>query len=88
MLSVKNCGKVIKTVLERCANKNIDRLPRKSLANMMMAEARLLSQTRVAEEMIQSDKNVLHLDGTKLKFKEKGLFQVVTESGSYLFIYY
>ena len=82
-VSVKNCEKVIKTVLERLANKNIDRLPRKSLGSMMMVEARLLSQMRVAEEMIQSDKNVLHLDGTKLKFEEKGSFQVVTESGSY-----
>ena len=48
-----------------------------------MRVARLLAQIQTTEAMLSEKRNVLHLDGTKLRFEELGSFQVVTESGSY-----
>ena len=48
-----------------------------------MIESRLLAQIQTTEAMLSGKCNVLHLDGTKLRFEELGSFQVVTESGSY-----
>ena len=82
-VSVRNCEKIIRTVLEKLGRRNIDRLPKKSVSSMMMVESRLLAQIQTTEAMLSGKRNVLHLDGTKLRFEELGSFQVVTESGSY-----
>ena len=82
-VSIDNCHKVVKTVLEKLANIQVDRLPKKSLASMMMVEARLLAQVTATEAMLEGERNVLYTDGTKLRFEELSSFQVTTESGSY-----
>ena len=82
-VGVRNCEKVIRTVLEKLGKRGIDRLPTKSVASMMMVESRLLAQIQTTEAMLSGNRNALHLDGTKLRFEELGSFQVVTESGSY-----
>ena len=82
-VGVRNCEKVVRTVLEKLGKRGIDRLPTKSVASMMMVESRLLAQIQTTEAMLSGDRNALHLDGTKLRFEELGSFQVVTESGSY-----
>ena len=71
------------SMLEKLAgSKDVERLPKKSLSGMMMVEARLLVQIQAADEMQNSENNVLHWYGTKLKFEEKGSYQIVTSSGS------
>ena len=82
-VSIDNCKHVVKTVLETLTNRQIDRLPQKSVAATMMVEARLLPQMQASEAMLQGDCNVLHTDGTKLRFEELSSWQVTTESGSY-----
>ena len=69
-------------MLEKLAGKDVERLPKKSLSSMMMVEARLLAQMQAADEMLNSENNMLHLDGTKLKFEEKGSYQIATSSES------
>ena len=82
-VSIDNCKHVVKTVLETLTNRQIDRLPQKSVAATMMVEARLLAQMQASEAMLQGDRNVLCTDGTKLRFEELSSWQVTTESGSY-----
>lgn len=82
-LSVRNCEKVIRAVLEKLTNIEVDRLPTKSVASRLMVESRILAQMQVADAMIEGQHNVLHMDGTNYNFEEKGSFQVVTPSGSY-----
>ena len=48
-----------------------------------MVGARFLAQMRATEAMLEGEQNVLHTDGTKLRFEELSSFQVTTESGSY-----
>ena len=45
--------------------------------------SRLLAQIQTTKAMLSEQRNVVHLDRTKLRFEELGSFQVVTESGSY-----
>ena len=72
-VNIDNCKRVVKTVLETLTNRQIDRLPQKSVAATMMVEARLLAQMQASEAMLQGDCNVLHTDGTKLRFEELSL---------------
>ena len=48
-LIVKNWEKVVKTVLEKLAGKDVERLPKKSLSGMMMVEAQLLAQMQAVD---------------------------------------
>ena len=82
-VSIHNCEKVVQSVLERLADLKIDRLPKKSVASVMMVEGRMLALMQAGQAITESSNNVLHLDGTKLNFVENGSFQVVTESGAY-----
>ena len=82
-VSIDNYRHVVKTVLETLANRKIDHLPQKSVAATMMVEARLLAQIQASEAMLKGDRNVLHTDGTKLRFEELSSWQVTTESGSF-----
>eukprot|EP00794_Sanderia_malayensis_P002877 gene2877-3328_t len=82
-LSVRNCEKVIRCVLEKLGNTVVDKLPSKSVASRLMVESRVLAQMQVADAMLEGSHNVLHMDGTKYNFEEKGSFQVVTPSGAY-----
>ena len=82
-VSIENCQHVVRTVLEKLAKIKVGRLPQKTVASMMMVEARLLASVRGAEAMLEGSRNVLHTDGTKKRFEELASFQVTTESGSY-----
>ena len=82
-LSVRNCEKVIRCVLEKLGNTVVDKLPSKSVASRLMVESRVLAQMQVADAMLEGSHNVLHMDGTKYNFEEKGSFQIVTPSGAY-----
>lgn len=84
-VSIHNCEKVVRSVLGRLADLKIDRLPKKSVASVMMVEGRMLALMQAGQAITESRNNVLHLDGTKLNFGEIGSFQVVTESGAYTF---
>ena len=79
-VSVENIKCVIETVVERLSGKSCDRLPKKSLA----AEMNLISRAQVGEAILNSNNNVLHLDGTKYNFNEVGSFKVPTSSGEYI----
>jgi hypothetical protein len=81
-VGVKNVEKVVKIVLNKLANVEVDRLPKKS--EIMLVEAKALAQMQCAEAIMQSD-NVctLHTDGTKRDGREFGGVQIDTESGQY-----
>ncbi len=81
-VSVKNCGELIKIVLEKLAKVDIEKLPKKSLAATMLVEMEMLSKLQVREALLSNENNVLHCDGTKYNFEEVGGFQVSTSSGS------
>eukprot|EP00112_Aurelia_sp_Birch-Aquarium-sp1_P004505 Seg1510.9 transcript_id=Seg1510.9/GoldUCD/mRNA.D3Y31 product="hypothetical protein" protein_id=Seg1510.9/GoldUCD/D3Y31 len=82
-VSVDNCQHVVRTVFEKLAKIKVGCLPQKTVASMMMVEARLLATVRGAEAMLEGSRNVLHTDGTKKRFEELASFQVTTESESY-----
>ena len=65
-VGVKNVEKVVKIVLNKLANVEVDRLPKKTFSEIMLVEAKALAQMQCAEAIMQSD-NVctLHTDGTK-----------------------
>lgn len=83
-MGVRNVEKVIKIVLNKLANVEVDRLPKKSFSEIMLVEAKALAQMQCAEAIMQSD-NVctLHTDGTKCDGREFGGVQIGTESGQY-----
>jgi hypothetical protein len=83
-VGVKNVEKVVKIVLNKLANVEVDRLPKKSFSEIMLVEAKALAQMQCAEAIMQSD-NVctLHTDGTKRDGREFGGVQIGTESGQY-----
>lgn len=72
-VGVRNVEKVIKIVLNKLANVEVDRLPKKSFSEIMLVEAKALAQMQCAEAIMQSD-NVctLHTDGTKRDGREFG----------------
>lgn len=82
-VSFRSREKVEKTVLGKLSNTEVDRLPTKSVASWLIVESRNLNQMQVADAMMEGQHNVLHMDGTKYNFEEKGAFQVVTPSSSY-----
>ena len=84
-ISIDNCEKIVRSVLKRLGDLDVGRLPKKSAASVMMVEGRMFALMQAGEAISESEHNVLHLDGTKLKFEEIGSFQVVTDSGSYTF---
>ena len=83
-VGVKNVEKVVKIVLNKLANVEVDRLPKKTFSEIMLVEAKALAQMQCAEAIMQSD-NVctLHTDGTKRGGREFGGVQIGTESGQY-----
>ena len=83
--SVHNCEKVVRSVLRRLAGLEIVRLPKKSVASVIMVEWHMLALMQAGQAMAESKNNVLHLHGTKLNFEEIRSFQVVTEPGAYTF---
>ena len=82
-VSVARCGQLLKTILKKMVNVDLDKVPQKSLAATMLVEIEALSKMQVFQETEKGDQNILHIHGTKYKFEEIGGFQVSTGSGSY-----
>lgn len=82
-VGVSNVEKIVRLVLEKMAHVKVDRLPKKTFAEMMLVEAKLLSQIQVADAMLDSSFNTIHMDGTKRSGQEFGGLQVGTDSGQY-----
>ena len=82
-VSVARCGQLLKTILKKMVNVDLDKVPQKSLAATMLVEIEALSKMQVFEETEKGDQNILHIHGTKYTFEEIGGFQVSTGSGSY-----
>lgn len=62
----------MKTVLNKLGGVKIDRLPKKTFAEIMLVEAKALAQIQSVDAMINSDACTLHTDGTKRKGREYG----------------
>ena len=78
-----SCQKVeplIRMVLNKLANEEIDRLPKKSLTATMPAEADLLSKMHVGTILQNEPDSTLHIDGTTKKFSEYSTFNITTGS--------
>ncbi|CAG2222461.1 unnamed protein product [Mytilus edulis] len=82
-VGVKNVEHIVKTVLNKLGGVKIDRLPKKTFAEIMLVEAKALAQIQSVDAMINSDACTLHTDGTKRKGREYGGLQVGTSSGQY-----
>ena len=71
-ISVRNCEKVIPSVLERLGNIEVGSLPSKSVASRMMVEARILSQrqwlraTKIFCTLMEQSSTLKNLDPFKL----------------------
>ncbi len=82
-VSIENCRHVVRSVLEMFTKRKVGRLPKKSVAARMKVEAKCMSKIQACEAMVKGNRNVLHTDGTKLRFEELASWQVTTEEGSY-----
>ncbi|CAG2192103.1 unnamed protein product [Mytilus edulis] len=82
-VGVKNVEHIVKTVLNKLGGVKIDRLPKKTFAEIMLVEAKALAPIQSVDAMINSDACTLHTDGTKRKGREYGGLQVGTSSGQY-----
>ena len=79
---VRRVETVLKTVL-KMVGVSYDRLPKHSIVNNMLAEARGLAHLQLAEQLTEAPSSTLHSDGTS-KFGQKYLgFQVATNEDSY-----
>lgn len=78
-VGVKNVEKEIKIVLEKMANLQVNRLPKKTFAVVMLVEAKALGQLQAAEAMLSSPNNTLYTNGTKRKDRACGGVQICTE---------
>ncbi|CAC5367583.1 unnamed protein product [Mytilus coruscus] len=82
-VGVKNVEHIVKTVLNKLGGVKIDRLSKKTFAEIMLVDAKALAQIQSVDAMINSDACTLHTDGTKRKGREYGGLQVGTSSGQY-----
>ncbi|VDI62003.1 Hypothetical predicted protein [Mytilus galloprovincialis] len=82
-VGVQNVEHIVKTVLNKLGGVKIDRLRKKTFAEIMLVEAKALAQIQSVDAMINSDACTLHTDGTKRKGREYGGLQVGTSSGQY-----
>ncbi|KAL5011134.1 hypothetical protein ScPMuIL_013439 [Solemya velum] len=82
-VGVSNVERIVRLVLEKLGNVEVDRLPKKTFAETMLVEAKLLAQMQAADAMLASTCNTLHTDGTKRSGVEYGGVQVGTDSGQY-----
>ncbi|CAC5376945.1 unnamed protein product [Mytilus coruscus] len=83
-VGVKNVEHIVKTVLNKLGGVKIDRLPKKTFAEIMLVEAKALAQIQSVDAMINSDACTLHiLMVQREKGREYGGLQVWTSSGQY-----
>ena len=71
---------LIRMVLNKLANEEIDRLPKKSSTATMPAEADLLSKMHVGTILQNEPDSTLHIDGKTKKFSEYSTFNITTGS--------
>ncbi|CAC5395362.1 unnamed protein product [Mytilus coruscus] len=82
-VGVCNVEKIIRTVLEKMGGLKVERLPKKTFAETMLIEAKIIAQLQATEAMLSSKNNTLHTDGTKRDGREFGGLQIGTDSGQY-----
>ena len=70
-------------MFKKVAQIDVDRVPRKRLAETIFADMETLSKINVREKLLKGQKNVLHTDGTRYNFEEFRGFQKSTGSGSF-----
>lgn len=80
---VSNVERTVHLVLEKLAPVKVDRLPKKTFSEMMLVEAKLISQIQVADAMLESSCKTIHIEGTKRSGQEFGGLQVGTDSAQY-----
>eukprot|EP00112_Aurelia_sp_Birch-Aquarium-sp1_P023755 Seg720.1 transcript_id=Seg720.1/GoldUCD/mRNA.D3Y31 product="hypothetical protein" protein_id=Seg720.1/GoldUCD/D3Y31 len=89
-VSVNKVNDVIRTVIKRLTNKNIDRLPSVGLRSQFLIEARHLADIQVGNALLQDADltsvlgNTLHGDGTTKYHRHYQNFQVTTAAGKSL----
>ena len=79
-ISCRKVEPLIRMVLDKLANEEIDQLPKKSLTATMPAEADLLSKMHVGAILQNEPNSTLHIDGTTKKFSEYSTFNITTGS--------
>ena len=63
-VSIRNVESVIRMVLRKLTNRDIGRLPQKSLTAEMMYECNELAKMQVEKVLLEDKNSTLHLDGT------------------------
>ncbi len=58
---VKNCADLVRIVLKKLANVDVDKLQKKSLAATMLVEMETLAKLQVREALLSNDNNVIIL---------------------------
>ena len=79
-ISCRKVEPLIRMVLNKLANEEIDRLPKKSLTATVSAEADLLSKMHVGTILQNEPDSTLHIDGTTKKFSKYSTFNITTGS--------
>ena len=77
-ISCRKVEPLIRKVLHKLANEEIERLLKKSLTATMPVEADLLSKMHVATVLQNEPNSTLHIDGTTKKFLEYSTFNITS----------
>ena len=89
-VSINKVNDVIRTVIKRLTNKEIDKLPSKGLRCQFLIEARHLADLQIGHAMLEGTDlnsvlgNTLHGDGTSKYHRHFQNFQVTTSEGQSL----
>ena len=87
-VSARNVKRAIE-VLEELVGIEVDKLPKATIANYMLLEARMVAQIQVADELTRADfslnaKNTLHSDGTSRKGHSYQTYDIKMNDGTTL----
>ena len=74
-VAVGKVSDVIRTVIEGLTNMEIGSLPSKGTNSLFQTESLIVSQYQVGEAILKTKDATVHLDGTKKRFKELGVFR-------------
>ena len=87
-VSAHNVKRAIE-VLEELVGIEVDKLPKATIANYMLLEARMVAQIQVADELTRADfslnaENTLHSDGTSRKGHSYQTYDIKMNDGTTL----
>ena len=82
-VGLRNIESIIRSVLNKVAQKSIGRLPSYALASQMLAESLVVAQAQLAEKLATSHCSTIHSDGTTKFGEHYGAVEVSTKSGTY-----